>query len=155
MEYERQLAAMKIVMEALAPLEDADRKAVWAWVSGQLGMSKSPAETSNGNAGQVTRAASARQGTVSVVAQKLGVTSARELLLAAAVHLTLYQSKDAFTKDELVACAKEARSWKATYTNQMASNIKRMCDAGTLFEKARDIFSLSDEALAEAEGRLS
>jgi hypothetical protein len=156
MDYDKQLGAMKTVMEALAPLEEADRKAVWGWVSAQLGMANIPTVNAGPtNAGSSPHASATRQGTVSVVSQKLGVNSARELLLAAAAHLALYQGKDAFTKDELVVCAKEARSWKSTYTNQMASNIKRMSDAGTLFEKARDVFSLSDEALADVEGRLS
>lgn len=156
MDYDKQLSAMKTVMEALSPLEEADRKAVWSWVSTQLGIAQTSA-TGVGPTNTATASVrpAARQGTVSVVSQKLGVASARELLLAAAAHLTLYQSKDAFTKEELVACAKEARSWKSSYTNQMASNIKRMCDAGTLFEKTRDVFSLSDEALADVEGRLS
>ena len=150
MEYEKQLVAMKAVMEALTPLEEADRKAVIIWVNGQLGIVQSVPDS---NAGQ--QRGTARQGTVSVVAQKLGVSSARDLLLAAATHITLYQGKESFTKEELVACAKEARSWKSTYTNQMASNIKRMADAGTLFEKSRDVYSLSDSALADVEGRIS
>jgi hypothetical protein len=154
MEYEKQLAAMRTVMEALSPLEDIDRKAVWNWVSGQLGLASVPAAPT-ATAGVTATNRSARQGTVSVVAQKLGVSSARELLLAAAAHLTLYQDKEVFTKDELIACAKEARSWKAPYANQMAVNIRRMCDAGTLFEKTKDVFSLSDESLADVEGRLS
>ena len=158
MEYEKQLAAMKVVMEALSALEKADQKAVWTWVSAQLGLG---AGTASGTAaiaapaiGSSTQGQVARQGTVSVVAQKLNVKSARDLLIAAAAHLSLYQGRETFSKDELIACAKEARSWKAAYSNQMASNIKRMCDANTLFEKSKDVFSLSDEALVEVEGRL-
>jgi hypothetical protein len=85
----------------------------------------------------------------------MGVKSSRDLLLAAAAHLTLYRGKDSFTKEELVACAKEARNWKADYSSQTAFNIKRMSDAGVLFERARDVFSLSDEALRDVEGRLA
>jgi hypothetical protein len=36
----------------------------------------------------------------------------------------------------------------------MASNIKRMCDAGILLEKSKDIFGVSDETLLEIEERL-
>lgn len=158
MDYEKQLTAMKTVMEVLAPLEDADKKAVWNWVSAQLGLSQhhltSQAVNAAGGAAGATQGAALRQGTVSVVSQKLGVKSARDLLVAAAAHLTLYQGKENFTKEELVACAKEARSWKAAYTNQMALNIKRMCDSGVLFEKSRDIFSLSDASLADVEERI-
>ena len=152
-EFEAQLTAMRTVMEALAPFDELAQRAVLAWVASQLGLSKSPA-------GEVLavaprHAAARREGTVSVVAQKIGAKSARDLLLAAAAHLTLYQGKERFTKEELVACAKEGRGWKAQYSSQMAFNIKRMSDAGTLFEKAKNVFSLSDQAVADVEGRLA
>lgn len=75
--------------------------------------------------------------------------------MAAATYLTLYQGKDSFTKEELVACAKEARGWKADYSNQIAINIKRMLDASTLLEKAKDVFSLSEAMEAEMQEKLA
>jgi hypothetical protein len=151
-EYEAQLTAMRTVMEALASLDEPAQRAVLAWVASQLGLSKSAANAVLADAPKHT---AKREGTVSVVAQKIGAKSARDLLLAAAAHLTLYQGKERFTKEELVECAKEGRGWKADYSNQMAFNIKRMSDAGTLFEKSKDVFSLSDQALADLEGRLA
>lgn len=155
-DYEAQLGAMRAVMEALEPLDNIARQAVFTWVGSQLGI-KAPSVgvPSSVEGGPPKQNGSKREGTVSVVAQKIGVKSARDLLFAAAVHLTLYQDKDSFTKDDLVSCAKEARGWKVAYSSQMALNIKRMSDAGVLFEKARDVFSLSDTALADAEGRLA
>jgi hypothetical protein len=152
-EYEAQLTAMRIVMEALAPLEEPAQRAVLAWAASQLGLGRPP--TSEAFADAPKHTAAKREGTVSVVAQKIGAKSARELLLAAAAHLTLYQGKERFTKEELVATAKEGRGWKADYSNQMAFNIKRMADAGTLFEKAKNVFSLSDQAVTDLEGRLA
>lgn len=152
MEYEKQLKAMKAVMEALKDLDDGDRKAVIGWVNGQLGV-KPDGGPGEMNAGALN-ASPKKQGTVSVVAQKLGASSSRDLLMAAAAHLTLYQGKDAFSKHDLVACAKEARTWKTNYANQMASNIKRMESVGTLFERSKGVFSLSDEAIADIQGRL-
>lgn len=90
-----------------------------------------------------------------MVAQKLGAQSARELLLAAAAHLTAYQGKDSFTKAELVERAREARNWKSNHSNQIPINIRRMLDAGELFEKARDVFSLSEATLNDIEARLA
>ena len=155
-DYEAQLGAMRAVMEALEPLDNIARQAVFTWVGSQLGI-KAPSVgvPSSVEGGPPKQNGSKREGTVSVVAQKIGVKSARDLLFTAAVHLTLYQDKDSFTKDDLVSCAKEARGWKVAYSSQMALNIKRMSDAGVLFEKARDVFSLSDTALADAEGRLA
>jgi hypothetical protein len=84
----------------------------------------------------------------------MGAKSARDLFLAAAVHLTLHQGKQSFTRNELVSNAKDARNWKANYSSQAARDIKRMMDAGTLFEKSKDVFSLSEEAIADAERKL-
>jgi hypothetical protein len=46
------------------------------------------------------------------------------------------------------------RGWKSDYSNQIAMNIGRMLDAGTLFEKAKNVFSLSEKTLAQLEGDL-
>jgi hypothetical protein len=148
--YEMQLAAMRTVMEALKPLDEKARESVLAWVESQLGRRRATVREDIG----AKQVGPKREGTISVVAQKIGAKSARDLLLAAATHLTLYQGKDKFTRAELVACAKDARNWKSDYSNQMAFNIKRMSDAGDLFEKAKDVFSLSDAALASVEGKL-
>jgi hypothetical protein len=154
--YEAQLEAMRAVMQALKPLDEEGREAVLAWVDGQVGRRKAsvPAAVPGGRA-QSPQHDARREGTVSTVAQRIGAKSARDLLLAAATYLTLYQGKASFTKDEIVACAKDARSWKADYSNQMAINIRRMLDAGTLFEKAKDVFSLSEATETEMRGKLA
>jgi hypothetical protein len=89
-----------------------------------------------------------------MVAQKLSAKSARDLFLAAAAHLSLYQGKDSFTRDELIACAKEARGWKSDYSNRIATSVTRMLEAGTLFERSKNVFSLSADKLAELDGAL-
>ena len=156
--YEAQLEAMRVVMQALQPLDEDEREAVFAWVESQLGRRKAPVTSrgaaSHADAPNAHPAASRREGTVSVVAQKIGAKSARDLLLAAATHLMLYQGRETFSKEELIACAKEARGWKAAYSNQMAFNITRMIKAGTLFEKAKDVFSLSEASEAEMQGKV-
>ncbi len=153
MDYEKQLAAMKAIMDALQPLDGSARAEVYAWVGNQIGLSSSVTPTAKPQ--HTVQTSRTREGTVSVVSQKLGVNSARDLLVAAAAHISLYQGKETFSKEELVACAKEARSWKSAYANQIGINIKRMCEANTLFEKSKDVFSLSDSALADVERRLS
>jgi hypothetical protein len=148
-------------MEAIRPLKKDAQIAVLDWVDTQLGRSRSGdragAESSRQRApnGKDSAGVERRPGTVSTVAQKLGANSARLLLLAAGAHLSIYQGKDSFTRGELVACAKEARGWKVEYSNQMALNITRMLDSGVLFEKSRDVFSLSDASLKEMESKLA
>jgi hypothetical protein len=153
--YEAQLSAMRAVMETLGRLDDEARESVLAWIDSQFGRRTGTALTGRSEAATPSaRQRPQREGTVSVVAQKLGAKSARDLFLAAAAHLTLYQGKDAFTRDELIACAKEARGWKADYSNRIATSITRMLDAGTLFEKSKNLFSLSENELAELDGAL-
>lgn len=154
--YEDQLTAMRVVMEAVGKLDEKSRESVLNWVDQQFGRRSSSASRSSQS--QIDQPSSSigqrREGTVNVVAQKLNAQSARELFLAAAAHLTLYQGKDSFSRDELIGCAKEARGWKADYSNRMATSITRMLDAGTLFEKSKNLFCLSAEKIAELEGTL-
>jgi len=151
--YEDQLSAMRTVMEVLGRLDDQARESVLMWIDAQFGRRRGALQGQSG-AGASALPRSQREGTVNVVAQKLAAKSARDLFLAAAAHLTLYQGKDAFTRDELIACAKEARGWKAEYSNRIATSITRMLDAGTLFEKSKNVFSLSENKLAELDGAL-
>lgn len=153
LDFEAQLVAMRTVMEALKPLDEQGRESVLEWVDRQLGRMTGRSEKVTGDV-NVEQRSTSREGTVSMVAQKIGAKSARDLFLAAAAHLTLYQGKDSFTKDELVACAREARGWKVEYSNQIAMNITRMLNAGELFERARNVFSLSDSSLAAVEEKL-
>jgi hypothetical protein len=154
-EYEVQLEAMRLVIQALKPLNDEGREAVLTWVDSQFGRRAKP--TPAGPSQPVTDGAAAnkREGTVSMVSQKIGAKSARDLLLAAATHLTLFQGKESFSKEELIACAKDARGWKSAYSNQMAVNIGRMIKADILFEKSKNLFSLSQSSEAEMQAKLS
>lgn len=157
-DYEAQLTAMKTIMEVLGPLDGAAQESVLAWVTAQLGIKPVSSARHSSNTPDATAARTGnghRSGTVNMVAQKLGAQSARELLLAAAAHLTAYQGKDSFTKAELVERAREARNWKSNHSNQIPINIRRMLDAGELFEKARDVFSLSEATLNDIEARLA
>jgi hypothetical protein len=151
---------MAKIMDALDPLDPGAKHSVLDWIDAQIGRSKSA--SSAGHSKSATEeekpripSGGVRPGTVSTVAQKLGANSCRTLLVAAAAHLTLYQAKDSFTRDELIACAKGARGWKAEYSNQMATAITRLQDSAVLFEKSKDVFSLSDASLADMESKLA
>lgn len=153
--YEAQLEAMRLVIQALKPLDDEAREAVLTWVDSQFDRKPKAAQGRHGQSVAEGAAANRREGTVSMVAQKIDAKSARDLLLAAAAHLTLFQGKESFSKEELVACAKEARGWKSAYSSQMALNIGRMIKADILFEKSKNLFSLSQSSEAEMQARLS
>jgi hypothetical protein len=153
-DYALELRAMGLVMEALAPLDRDAQLSVLHWVATRLGLQLQVGGEANEvefetegmprNAG-----GSVRAGTINTVASKLGADSCRTVLIAAAVHLTLFQGKDAFTRSELVALARSAKVWKTDYTNQTSTMIGRLADAGILVEKSKDSFFLSDAAAAE------
>jgi predicted transcriptional regulator len=133
---------------------------VLAWVGVRLGLSANVKRALRPQ-GEESRAQDReettllREGTVNTVATKLGVTSCRTLLIAAAAYLALFKGKEKFSREELVSCAKEARAWKSDYTTQTSVNINRMCDAGELVEKSKDVYDLSQKKLAELEQALS
>ena len=153
-DYAVELRAMGSVMEALAPLNREAQVSVLHWVATKLGLEwrtgeAIEVEVDGGDGAARNAAGSVRGGTINTVVSKLGADSCRTVLIAAAVHLTLFQGKDAFTRSELVALAKSAKVWKADYTNQTSTMIGRLADAGTLVEKSKDSYFLSDAAAAE------
>ena len=74
--------------------------------------------------------------------------------MAAAVHLSLYQGKERFSRTDWVACAKEAKQWKVDYSVQTATAIGRLLNAGFVNETAKDVFSVPDDQLKSVEARL-
>lgn len=158
-DYAVELRAMGSVMEALAPLNREAQLSVLHWVATKLGLQwqvgdANETDIESGDSVPRNAGGSVRAGTINTVASKLGADSCRTVLIAAAVHLTLFQGKDAFTRSELVALARSAKVWKADYTNQTSTMIGRLADAGILVEKSKDSFFLSDAATAEYRGAL-
>jgi hypothetical protein len=149
---------MRRILEELSTLEPPMRLRVLQWVSARLEITpQAPSAYSNGpmppTGGEA--GASKREGTVSAVAIKLGSDSCRTLMIAAAAHVSLYQGKDSFTRAEWIACARDARPWKADYNNQIPTIINRLLSAGSIFEKSKDVFSVDSVFLAELEQKLA
>lgn len=96
-----------------------------------------------------------REGTINTVIAKLGGGTCREIMIAAAAHLILYEGKEKFLRAEWVSRAKEANSWKVDYSNQMSTAVKRLVDAGIIVENSKDVFSLSMARRAEIEAKLA
>lgn len=153
-DYALELQAMGAIMKALDPLDHEARVSVLKWVSEKLGLEQVIASALGDQSAEPEQdssrsAASQRAGTINTVASKLGADSCRTVLISAAVHLTLFQGKDAFSRAELVNLAKSAKVWKADYINQTSTMIGRLADAGVLVEKSKDTYFLSDGAAAE------
>jgi hypothetical protein len=67
----------------------------------------------------------------------------------------LYKGKERFSRQELIACAREARGWKNDYVVQTSVNINRMLEAEELVEKSKDVFDVSQKKLAELKEKLN
>lgn len=92
---------------------------------------------------------------INSVIAKLGGGSCRAILLASAAQLTFIQGKERFSRDEIVALAKEASAYKRDYSSQTSRDFGRLVKSGEFIENAKDIFCLSDEKRAEFASLLS
>lgn len=161
-DYAAELQAMGVIMEALASLDRPSQESVLKWVLDKLALEALPATEPHAEAinehslGAIREfQKQARPGNINTVATKIGADSCRTILIAAALHLTLYQAKDSFSRAELVGLARSARIWKSDYTNQTSTMIGRLADAGVLVEKGKDMYFLSDETVAQYSAALS
>jgi hypothetical protein len=94
------------------------------------------------------------QQTMNGYVARLGGDSARKLMQVAALHLALHDQKDVFSKADLLARVREAKEWKADYSNQQASNLHRMVKSNELIEKSGGMYAVPDKVLNEARGKL-
>lgn len=156
-----ELAAMAQVLKILEPLEaPGAQQRVLDWVSVRLGLSASPRDSAprptRGSDGALAtdETPTGREGTVNTVSMKLGADSCRTLLVAAAAYLTLFKGDEKFSREQLVATAKEARAWRSNYGVQTSININRMLESGELIEKSKNVYDLSQKKIADLEQRL-
>ena len=152
-----EIDAMGKVVSALDPLSPETRKRIWEWVADRYGLHGQPesiplATAASGRPSQSTD--NKPEGTINTVSIRLGAESCRDLLIASAAYLMVFQGKDRFTRSELLATAKEAQAWKSDHGSQVSINLRRMQDAQELFEKAKDVFALSPKKLKELEAKI-
>lgn len=159
---EPELAAMHSVFRTLQDLNDPEAQhRVLDWVAVKLGLNMTPKRTCSdqaaivGDVGPAEPSAPLREGTINTVATKLAANSCRTLLIASAAYLVFYRGKEKFSRDELVSTAKDARLWKQDYVPQLSLNIARMCDAGELIEKAKDVYDIAPKKLVELERKVA
>lgn len=96
-----------------------------------------------------------REGTINTVVSKLSANTCRELLMAAAAHLTLFEGREKFTKQEWQDRAKDANAWKKAFSRQRAESIKKFIDDGRIVENSADVFSLPESLRIEIDTKLS
>lgn len=150
-----EIAAMSAVLAALSPLDEGARFRVLDWVASKLGLQPtSPRAERKSEFGNEAERLPTREGTVSTVSARLGVKSCRELFKAAAYHISRYQGKERFSRSEWMACAKDAKHWKAEYSAQMATTISRLHNNGFVNETSKDVFSVPDDELRALDAQM-
>ena len=152
-----EIDAMGKVLLALEPLSQDARQRVWGWIAERYGFAQVTAALSSREAGidNPRQTANRPEGTINTVAIRIGAESCRDLMIAAAAYITIFQGKVRFTKAELISAAKEAQAWKSDHSAQISINIKRMQETQELFEKSKDIFALSPKKLKELESKIA
>jgi len=89
------------------------------------------------------------------IAGKLSCSSGPDLLIAAAVHLTLVKQIKAFTRKQLLAEMRTASGYfKSSYRDNLSSSLKRLLRKDTLNERSAGQYSLSESARKEFEAKL-
>lgn len=86
---------------------------------------------------------------------KFGGDSGRKILRAASFHLSLVDGMEAFSKESLIARAREAREWKKDYVNTQATDLRRMVTSGDLIERSNGLFTVPTKALEEGKALLA
>lgn len=147
------LKAMAAVYAVLEPLDQEARKRVLAWVASTFELT-APAQAHAPPAGNDKSTMKRREGTINTVSARLSVKSCRDLFVAAALHLTLFDGRERFSRAEWVARAKEAKTWKTDYSVQMATTITRLMNNGFVNEVAKDEYAVPDDQLQQHEARL-
>ncbi len=94
--------------------------------------------------------------TTGTIAARLKVSSGGDLLLAAAVHLTLVLKKETFSRKELLAEMQKASSYyKKSYSGNLTNYLKAAVDDDELSETATDAYALTAKTRAELVAKLA
>lgn len=147
-----ELQAMSTVLEALNILEKDAQERVLDWVSSKLELSSISAKKTE-RAPTEEPTIKLREGTINTVCARLGVKSCRDLFIASAIHLTLFEGKERFGRGEWVENAKDSKNWKTDYSPQMATTITRLLNSGFVNEVSKEQYAIPDEQLRQHETR--
>ena len=92
---------------------------------------------------------------INTIVARLKADSGREILRAAAAHITLVDGIAQFTKADWLERAHSANEWKKSYGSQQARDVKRMIDSDEIREKAGGLYSISTKYLDQVRAALN
>ncbi|WP_332641157.1 hypothetical protein [Brevundimonas sp.] len=149
-----------IILEVISDDIETDlRLAVQAAKELMVVAPKSPAMTAESSAAATNRNSQTPDATfdhgINTYVAKFGGDSGRRILRAASFHLSLVDGLESFSKDSLIARAREAREWKKDYVNTQATDLRRMVTSGDLIERSNGMFTVPTKALEEGKALLS
>lgn len=95
-------------------------------------------------------------GTTKTIAAKLGATTGKELIVAAAAQLTFVAQKHTFTRNEILESMKSATGYfKITYSNNLTKYLNGLVDEQKLIETAANEFALKEDYRNELEALIT
>ena len=90
------------------------------------------------------------------IAAKLNCSSGRDLVVAAAAHLTLAKNQDSFSRKELLSEMQSASGYyKKTYGDNLSNALNGLLKDNTLTELSKGNYSLSEQKRKEVGGHLA
>lgn len=154
MSEDRELQAMGVVLAALQPLDDDEKKRVLQWLAQKLDLKVQTAPSLQSQ----TPAPTGEIGTYSTdtIATLIGAASGPELIIAAAAHLLFSQGKNTFTRRELTAEMRNSPSrFKHTFINNLSAYLAGLAKADRLRMSGPDTYALSNRERQALQAKLA
>lgn len=155
MSEDRELQAMGVVLAALQPLDEDEKKRVLQWLAQKLDLKAHPASVLQS---QTLPAATGEIGTYSTdtIATLIGAASGPELIIAAAAHLLFSQGKSTFSRRELTAEMRNSPSrFKHTFINNLSAYLAGLTKADRLRMSGPDTYALSNRERQSLQAKLA
>lgn len=150
-----EIHAMNGVLSILQGIDPEGQKRVLSWACKKIGMDTPAGEifSAGGNQGSESLERPRREGTIDTACARLSIKSCRDLLIASAAHITLFEGQERFSREEWVARAKESRNWKAKYVRQTSMGIVRLLNSGFVNETSRGVYAIPGNQLDELQAK--
>lgn len=156
MSEDKELEAMGIVLSALQPLDVEERKRVMVWLAQKLAVDTPVTRVRFQASEQNSITGTNANYSTDTIANIIGATSGRDLIIAAAAHLHFSQGKATFSRQELAAQMRTAPShFKSTFMNNLSSYLAGLTRADRLRLSGNDTYALSNRERQDLEARLA
>jgi len=93
---------------------------------------------------------------INTIAQRIGVKSGSDLVVAAAAYLTFVKGESTFPRRAILEAMKEAsHHYKKSYGKNLSGYLKRLVKNGVLLQKSSGSYSISEKNRKELEVKIA